>query len=132
MIIHYTHQINRSMCMLKAGLVEKTSICWIKWLKLEWKKMYPCCFITMIPACKTMKHQNDSLMFYKWLVNALIYYAYIHTDFRQNTWFSKNEKIKIPNKNARTALEKKEKWKVAILTKYTSIWGQTTDDIEPF
>lgn len=41
--------------------------------------MYPCCFITMIPACKTMKHQNDSLMFYKWLVNALTYYAYTLT-----------------------------------------------------
>lgn len=41
-------------------------------------------------------------------------------------------KIKIPNKNTRTALEKKGKWKAAILTKYTSIWSQTTDDIEPF
>lgn len=30
----------------------------------------------MIPDCKTMKHQNDSLMFYIGLVNALTYYAY--------------------------------------------------------
>lgn len=56
-----------------------------KMIKIGMKKMYPCCFITMIPAFKSMKHQNDSLVFYKWLVNALTYYAYIHTDFRQNT-----------------------------------------------
>lgn len=39
-------------------------------------------------------------------------------------------KIEIPNKNTRTALEKKGKMEGG--TKYTSIWGQTTDDIEPF
>lgn len=39
-------------------------------------------------------------------------------------------KIKIPNKNTRTALEKKEKMEGG--TEYTSFWGQTTDDIEPF
>lgn len=66
----------------------------------------------MIPACKTMKHQNDSLVFYKWLVNALTYYAYTLTSGK--TLDSVKTKIKIPNKNTRTALEKKEKWKVAL------------------
>lgn len=62
--------------MLKSSLVEKTSNLLNKMIKIGMKKMYPCCFITMIPDCKTMKHQNDSLMFYIGLVNALTYYAY--------------------------------------------------------
>lgn len=59
--------------------------------------MYPCCFITMIPAFKSMKHQNDSLMFYIWLVNALTYYAYTLTSGK--TLDSVKTKIKIPEQH---------------------------------
>lgn len=59
----------------------------------------------MIPACETMKHQNDSLMFYIWLVNALTYYAYTLTSGK--TLHSVKTRIKIPIKNTRTALEKR-------------------------
>lgn len=45
-----------------------------------------------------MKHQNDSLiLFYIWLVNALIYYAYTLTSGK--TLDSVKTKLKTPIKN---------------------------------
>lgn len=83
----------------------------------------------MIPACKTMKHQNDSLMFYIWLVNALTYYAYTLTSGK--TLHSVKRELKF---QLRTLEQHWKKGEMGGCTKYTytSIWGQTTDHMEPF
>lgn len=57
------------------------------------------------------------------------YIMHIFTLTSGKTLDSVKTKIKIPNKNTRTALEKKGKMEGG--TEYTSIWGQTTVDIEP-